>query len=274
MPQERQVCPDEADLIVRTLAMTLPDGSRLDAHSHPWAQLIYAASGVMTVHTPVGAWVVPSRRAVWAPAGDTHEIETTGAVALRTLYLRPDFVGPRAPASCRVINVSPLLRELVLRIVAQRMLTRSNARHRRLADLVLDELAETHDPALELPMPRDPRARRVAERVCARPGERTTLAELCTGSGASARTIERRFRDELGLTFGKWRRRARLLHALRRLAAGATVAEAADHSGYDSPSAFIAMCRRTLGATPRQCLESRNAGERIRTSTSLSDTGS
>ena len=42
----------------------------------------------------------------------------------------------------------------------------------------------------------------------------------------------------------------RLLHALRLLAAGQSVTTVALEVGYDSPSAFIAMFRRSLGATP------------------------
>ncbi|MFT7465349.1 MAG: hypothetical protein ACI9EF_003714 [Pseudohongiellaceae bacterium] len=55
---------------------------------------------------------------------------------------------------------------------------------------------------------------------------------------------------ETGATFGRWRQRARLLEALRRLASGEPVITTAIAVGYDSPSAFIAMFKRTLGKTP------------------------
>ena len=56
--------------------------------------------------------------------------------------------------------------------------------------------------------------------------------------------------DETGLTCGKWRQRARLLSALRDLAAGATVEQAAREVGYESTSAFISTFKRELGTTP------------------------
>ena len=54
------------------------------------------------------------------------------------------------------------------------------------------------------------------------------------------------------MTFGKWRQQLRLLQAMRLLAAGRPVTAVALDVGYDSPSAFIAMFKRTLGTTPHR----------------------
>ena len=48
----------------------------------------------------------------------------------------------------------------------------------------------------------------------------------------------------------------RLLHALKLLAARRPVTAIAIEVGYDSPSAFIAMFKRTLGTTPHRYFES------------------
>ena len=117
MTQMRQVADPEAALAIRSLALGLPAAFRIGRHSHPWSQLIFATRGVMTVTTADGAWVAPPQRAVWVPSDVEHEIETTGQVTMRTLYLRPD-VALELPAGCFVVNVSPLLRELVLHVKA------------------------------------------------------------------------------------------------------------------------------------------------------------
>jgi AraC-like DNA-binding protein len=78
--------------------------------------------------------------------------------------------------------------------------------------------------------------------------ERMTLPPFATTAGA--RTLERLFQKETGMTFGKWRQQLRLLHALRLLAGGRSVTAVALEVGYDSTSAFIAMFKRTLGTTP------------------------
>ncbi len=54
------------------------------------------------------------------------------------------------------------------------------------------------------------------------------------------------------MTFGRWRQQLRLLQAMQLLAAGRPVTAVALEVGYDSPSAFIAMFKRTLGTTPHR----------------------
>jgi AraC-like DNA-binding protein len=250
MSQNRQD-PAEGDIVIRSLGLGLPQGHHTGPHAHPWAQLVYASAGVLTVTTPVGLWVVPSLRAVWIPPGLKHEVQTTGAVSMQTLYLRPDRVSG-LPDGCCVMPVSALLRELVLEVRRLGMLVESQPTQARLASVLIDQLASTREAALDLRMPADPRARRVADRVLADLAAPTPLAGLAPGSGASVRTLERLFERECGHTFGRWRQRARLLEALQRLASGEAVTTVALDVGYDSPSAFIAMFKRMLGTTPRQ----------------------
>ena len=212
---------------MRGLALTYCDGHVLDRHTHPWAQLVYAASGVMRVSTPDAAWLVPPTRAIWAPGGTPHEIEMRGAVAMRTLYLAPTGDDPRL-AACRAIEVSPLLRELILHIVRVGTLDAADPGHARIEGLLVDLLAQAETAPLELPLPRDPRARRMAER------RRTSASSL-----RSSR-----------LPLEAWRARARMQQAVAALAGGASVTATALDAGYQSPSAFIAAFKRTFGVTP------------------------
>jgi AraC-like DNA-binding protein len=52
------------------------------------------------------------------------------------------------------------------------------------------------------------------------------------------------------MSFGGWKRQARLLFALKRLAHGDPVTAVALDAGYSSPSAFTYMFRRVLGSSP------------------------
>jgi len=99
-------------------------------------------------------------------------------------------------------------------------------------------------------MPSDDRARRVAADVQAAPSTAASVTRLARRAGAGRRTIERLFLAETKMTVGEWRRRARLLHGMRRLSAGASVTDAALDAGYSSVSAFIATFRKTFGVTP------------------------
>jgi AraC-like DNA-binding protein len=235
--------------LIRSLACTYFGGHHIEPHVHRWGQLIYAATGVMRVRADGVEWVVPPARAVWAPAGVEHEIWARGDFAMRTLYLEPGLAGP-LPPECRAIEVAPLLRELVLHAVRIGMLEAGRAEHQRLAEVIVDQLAIAEALPLSLPLPQDPRAVRLSDRLREDPACEHELEALAAASGASARTIQRLFLAETGLRFGEWRQRMRLLHAAGLLGAGVSVTEAGLEAGYAGTSAFIAAFRKQFGRTP------------------------
>ena len=248
MSPTRQISRDVDGFPVRGLAVTYGDRFKLHRHTHPWAQLVYAASGVMVVETHDAAWLVPPTRAIWVPGGTSHEIEMRGVVAMRTLYLAP--AADARLETCRALEVAPLLRELILHIVRLEMLEQGRPEHERLEALLLDLLAEGETAPLQLPLPADPRARAFAETLLADPGSTTPLEVLARGSGASFRTLQRLFAAETGLPLETWRGRARMQQAVVSLSNGASVTTAALDAGYQSPSAFIAAFKRAFGVTP------------------------
>lgn len=252
----------EDSLDIRSHAIGSVAPFTIQKHSHDWHQLIYASRGVMTVNTSTGSWVVPSRRAVWVPAGIEHEVEMSAAVSMRTLYLRQGL-SDLLPQDCCVVNVSPLLRELILRAIEIGMLSRNTPLHKHLIDVILDQFHALPTVPLKLPMPVDSRALRVAELVRENPGEANPLDHLARKIGASKRTIERLFQTETEMTFGRWRQQLRMLHALRLLAAGESVTFAALEVGYDSTSAFIAAFKSTVGTTPGRYYADGKAEPRI-----------
>jgi AraC-like DNA-binding protein len=234
---------------IRSLAATYRDGHCIERHRHSWAQLIYAASGTMRVSTEATSWLVPPTRAIWAPAGVIHEIQMRGTTAIRTLYVAPAAVGGIL-GDCRALEVAPLLRELILHIVARGMLQAGEPKDERLCAVLLDLLAASEPTPLALPLPTDPRARSVAERLLARPADSTPLAEIARDAAASLRTLQRHFSIETGLSMETWRTRARLQHGLVQIASGASVTVAGLEAGYSSPSAFIAAFKKAFGVTP------------------------
>jgi AraC-like DNA-binding protein len=233
---------------VRSLAVTYRDGEMIERHSHSWAQLIYAACGTMRVSTDDAAWLVPPTRAIWVPARAAHMIHMRGQTAMRTLYVAPGLAAG-LPRQCRAIEVSPLLRELVLHIVGG-MLRTDAPEDVRLCGVLLDVLGRSETTPLGLPLPKDARARRLAEILLADPATAAPLADLAREAAASVRTLQRLFSGETGLSMEAWRTRARLQHGLVQLTAGASVTSAALEAGYASPSAFIAAFKAAFGVTP------------------------
>jgi len=234
---------------VRSLAVTFRHGAEIGRHAHPWGQLVFAKHGVMHVSTDDMAWLIPATRAIWLPAGLAHGIFMRGEVAMRTLYVAPTRAADLSPAAS-ALEVRPLLRELIMYILKVGMLAPARPEHDRLAGLLIDLLAAAPPEPLFLPLPRDPRARCLAECVQSYPDCDHDLARLAREAGASLRTFQRLFPRETGLTLEAWRQRARLIHAAARLSAGASVTDAALDCGYQSLGAFIAAFRRQFGVTP------------------------
>ena len=218
-------------------------------HSHLRAQLIYAGSGVMRVETAAGCWVVPPVRGVWIPANTAHRVIMLGSVEMRTLYIRSD-AAPDLPGHCCLLEVSPLLRALILALVAEPLDYDRQGRGGQIAALALNELHVLKIPALHLSMPGEPRLHRLCEALVANPNSRETLETLAEQQAISGKTLARQFLRETGMGFRQWRQQARLVEALGQLANGVAVAQVADRLGYRNASAFTAMFRRTLGAEP------------------------
>lgn len=234
---------------ITTLARDYPAGHVIPSHFHDRDQLVYASRGVMTVRTSFGAWVVPTHRAVWIPAGILHTITMSGRVAMRTLYFRPRLA-KKMPRGCCVVNVSPLLKELILHACTLASLKKTIHLQAHLIAVVIDQLEAIQMVPLRLPNPADPRALRVAAVLLADPSDARPLALLCKAAGASKRTVERLFQEDVGMSFGKWRQQLRLMQAMRFLAEGVKVTHAALEAGYSTPSAFIHMFRKSLSTTP------------------------
>lgn len=161
---------------------------------------------------------------------------------MRTLYLKP-HLARSLPRSCCVLNVSALLKELILHACTVGSLSHRNPSQGHLIHVIVNQLAAIQLVPLQLPNPSDPRALRLARLLLKDPSDRRTLKDLCKVAGASKRTMERLFQADTGMTFAKWRQQLRLMQAMQLLAEGAQVTRAALESGYSTPSAFISMFR-------------------------------
>jgi AraC-like DNA-binding protein/quercetin dioxygenase-like cupin family protein len=241
------VNPDEA----RGSAFVLTqwyDTSPGEWHSHRRAQLIHASEGVLTVHAEQGMWVVPPQRAVWIASGTTHKVSSIKPFALRSLYLSAR--SHHAPNSCKVVTVTPLLDELMAHAAKFGLQGPHDAAGLRLLRVLLDQLPTLQPIASYLPRPLDARLQRLVAALERNPADASTLGRLAADCGMTGRTAARLFMVQTGLTFGQWRLQLRLLHAMMRLAEGASVTQVAGDVGYEDVSAFIAVYKRAFGETP------------------------
>lgn len=234
------------------MARFYPQGTQIALHAHQDAQLLFASRGLMQVSTPTGRWLVPPERAVWLPPRMEHSVDVLAELEMRSMLISRSWLR-RHPQAARlgrafVVAVAPLLRQVILRSFDREAPQRLRS---LLAEVVLYELPEAEDPGVFVPLPRDSRARRVAEQVLAKPAGQQSLDDLALAAGASARTISRLFPAETGLSFKAWRQRARILAALEILSEGRLpMKQVAVKLGFSSTAAFSHAFRQVMSVSP------------------------
>lgn len=242
---------DDAPRPVAVMARSWAAGDHIPLHIHRRGQLLHAVTGIMRVETAEAAWIVPPARALWLPPQKPHSVTMRGHIEMRTIYIDASTCEtlPRQPL---LVEISGLVRELILALLEEPTAYDENGRGGIVARLILAELARLREWRLEVPMPRDERALRVARSLLEDSSTDHDFDRWAERSGASRRTLARLFRSETGLSFAEWRARLRAIDGLARLSDGASVKETATAVGYASPSAFTAMIRRNFGNVPRQ----------------------
>lgn len=231
---------------VRLVARNLNAYELLAAHQHDWGQVTYALDGVVRVTVGNSTWIVPPQRAIWIPARAMHEVTTLEKAKLRAVYVHAD-VSPFRGTQCEVIDVSSLLRELIVALSGAEV---GSQRESIIAALILDELSRSTTLPIRVALPDDKRLRQLCEALIADPASPLCLDEWAGRVGASSRTLARLFEKELGVSFGQWRQQVRLAHAAPLIARGTPLSRVAAELGYASQSAFTAMFKKTFGQPP------------------------
>jgi AraC-like DNA-binding protein len=231
-----------------------PSGETSEVESHERGHLVYAARGVLAVHTERGMSIVPANRVAWTPAGFTHYHRGHGDTDLRIVFLPPSLAR-LVPDRPLVFGASDLAREVLLALTGPRNYDGTDTGYgrgasARLLRVLVDELHEAHEQPLQLPEPQDDRLRAIARLLYENPGDNAPLAELGKQIGASTRTLSRLFRNELGMNFYEWRTQLRVYHALVLLAEGSDTTRTAYACGWANPSGFIAAFTNIIGTTP------------------------
>ncbi|MFJ2922042.1 AraC family transcriptional regulator [Streptomyces sp. NPDC087307] len=248
---------DDVDRAVLPIGTDYPPGHVLDWHAHRRAQFLYGATGVMVVDTAEGTWTVPPERAVLIPPTTRHRVRMLG-VSTRSLYIEPRAV-PWWPATCTVVDVPPLLRELLLAAVEFEVDYSLSGREGSIAALLLYEIAERAPLPFHVGIPASADLAELCRAYLAAPDADATNTVWAARTAMSERAFTRRFRAETGDSPAVWRGRARLLAAVPLLRTE-SVSEVSGRIGYASPAAFTAAFTRAFGLPPSRFSASRRSG--------------
>jgi AraC-like DNA-binding protein len=222
---------------------------QMPTHSHPEAQLCGLDGGLAILETDAGAWTCPPGRCVWIPPGMVHSLRSCGKISGWMVRVNARE-NPGLPAEPRILALSPLLKQIVVRMMTWVENPKASPARQRLVDVLRDEISAASQIQLHLTAPRDPALKRLAVRLAENRETTKDLAALAREVGVSERSLFRNFHKETGLSPGQWRRQMQVLRSLELLAEGRSVTETSLEVGYESTGAFIWAFRRTVGVTP------------------------
>lgn len=229
----------------------LPAGTWSGIHRHSdWGELAYMKRGHMVMCVEDGSFLVPPNLAVWVPKGLEHEWYLPQDSVDCGLYIVPGSL-PDLPRFNRVhaMEMSPLARELIHSLAGEGHEYADGPISRKVA-VLLDEISQLPVVDAALAMPQDHRLVELCTMLLNEPDHSGTICEWCQQIGMSERTLARLFQKQTGESFGSWRRKLRLHHAMERLNAGESVTSVTMACGYHSVSSFIAVFKKVFGTTP------------------------
>jgi len=227
-------------------------------HRHRKAQLIYTVRGMIRCEAENGLWLVPPQCALWMPSNVQHSAQGAGDTECYCLFVDQDAIAG-LPTHCCTLAVSPLLRELLLQASRFDPLYDEQGPEGRLTAVLLDQVVNAPIENLHLPVSQDARIRQLTERLLANPADKATLSQWAQRIGMSERSLNRTLQQQMGMSFGHWRRQLHVMLALQRLTKGDSVQKVALDLGYESASGFVTMFRKAVGKPPARFLAERNA---------------
>ncbi|MDF1488719.1 helix-turn-helix domain-containing protein [Tessaracoccus caeni] len=233
----------EARLFTRWWQVSRP--TRWSAHRHREHELVWDVSGSVAIEVADRLWLVPPGTGLWIPAGTTHDVAVHAPSSFACTFVEPDSFAMPWDAPC-LIAINPLAAEALRQNSVADV---SDPLRDQIVDVAVGMLSRADD-TLTIPMPSDPRARIVADALLAEPVDNRSVEAWALQAHTSPRTLRRLFVKETGLSVVQWRALLRLREAVSLLGDGLTVAEVSARVGYQSPSAFSAAFRRTMGGPP------------------------
>ncbi len=213
-----------------------------DGLRHVHGGLLWVFQGVMTAHLGDRRWLLTPKDAVWLPPLVDRDVVAN--VPSRAIFVEWNGVPPSSPVHRMRVDgrAAELLHDL--------WTIRDPAAVGSLWPRVVRSLAPVADAGLRIPIPEDPRGRDLAARFMHDPADARTLPEWGESTYTSAKTLQRIFLRETGMTFPRWRTQVRLNASLPKLARGISVQDTAMGIGYRSSVGFIGAFAAQFGVTP------------------------
>ncbi|MBC8948259.1 MULTISPECIES: AraC family transcriptional regulator [Xenorhabdus] len=219
--------------------------------THPFGQLIYVVCGVMEIQVRKQRFLAPPEFCIWIPKNAAHSSYNRKALRFWIIDISPQRTDTLPQQPC-IIRLSGIFNAIMVDFFERKIWQPETEKDRRLAQILIDQLELSPRQCTYLPSSKDKLLAPVLQMLERNPADNTSLAEWAKKRYTSERTLSRRCKQELGMSFSEWRQRLRFLYSISLLEQGKSIHEIAFDMGYSSSSAFIAMFQQIAGTTPER----------------------
>ena len=216
--------------------------------------LLHAVSGALRLTVERESWLLPRSFAAWIPAGTPILVGISKPLTTCSVLVRPGFcvMMPKTPT---VFQMSPMTRHMIQHCKDWN----SDAPHPpeaegfflSLLNVCAGLVAKSVD--VKRPFATDPTLQSAIEITEARICSAVTAGEIARETGLSERSMQRRFAEDVGMTWAEVLTRLRMIHALQLLGdMQMPIIEIAGECGFNSLSAFNRAFLKFAQCTPSE----------------------
>lgn len=234
---------------VTTYSEDIKNAKCANSHAHSRAQIISCSSGVMEVVTKNNIWIVNSLQGVWIAGNEEHQVYFPNNVKVVSAFIDESKLNS-LPKNSFAFEPSFFLNSLLEKIISFSNPYVFTQQQNRIIEVFVDELSNLTPSKTFLPTSQDKRIKIVLDELMGNLSSKHTIEYYATKSCVSSRTLSRLFHKELGMGFGDWKMRLKLMEAVKQLGEKKSVKEIAFELGYENVSSFIVTFKKHFGKTP------------------------
>ncbi|RIH63655.1 AraC family transcriptional regulator [Mariniphaga sediminis] len=234
---------------ITTYTESVQNAKCADYHAHPRAQIILCNSGIMKVETENNIWIVNPSQSVWIASNEKHQVYFPNNVEVISAFIDKSKLN-KLPKNSFAFDTSGFIKSLLTKIISFSNPDRLTSPQERIFEVLLDELSGIKPCSTFLPTSHNERIKRVTDALMNDYSSKHTIEYYAEKSCVSPRTLSRLFVKELGMSFGDWKMRLKLIEAIKQLGEKRMIKDVAYDLGYENASSFIAIFKKHFGKTP------------------------
>ncbi|MCX7558602.1 AraC family transcriptional regulator [Sulfitobacter sp. F26204] len=223
--------------------------------------LLYAVRGALRLNVDGASWLLPPSFAAWIPARTPFVVEIGAPITSCSVLAKHGFC-LAFPKTATVFQMSPLARQMIRHCKdwGPDIDHPDEAKGFFLALLNVCGGLVARSVDVKRPFASDPALRRAIEVMEERLSEKLTAQGVAQAVNLSERTMQRRFSEDVGLSWSRVLTHLRMIRAIELLSIDAlSIIEIAGDCGFASLSAFNRAFLTFSKMTPSQYRKSLNA---------------